>query len=217
MTTLDQYFTQQKLAQRIVEWARIEPGSRVLEPEAGGGAFVDELLKVQDVRVTAVEIDKRHARKLSRKYDGHVLRDSTKGVRSRVEVVHTDFLTMKPREGKKLPFGCAVMNPPYGSRKNGTVGLAARHVAHALKFTPRVVALVASAFEHGTKNETNLFSFAQVTRRVVLISRPGFDGPDSNGEEPRRDYVVLELMRKPEIFSDYPITNLMVETERWAA
>jgi predicted RNA methylase len=201
----DQYFTRSVLAQRIVTWAGIERGFRVCEPSAGDGALALPILALPDVRVTAVELDPKQIRKLN----AALASDSE--MQARCKVVRGDFLKFKVQPDKRMPFDLFVMNPPYGSRKLGTVGLAARHVAHALLFAPRVVALVAAAFEFGIKNETNLFKDAWIKRRVVLVRRPEFDGPSDKGEGARRDYVVLELVRKENRGAFAPT----VSTERW--
>lgn len=203
----DQYFTRSQLAQRIVTWAEVAHGSRLCEPSAGDGSFVFPLLALPGVQVTAVELDPKMVRRLNGK-----LAKLDAEQQARCKVVRGDFTKFKVQPGaKRLPFDLMVMNPPYGSRKLGTVGLAARHVAHALRFAPRVVTLVAGAFEFGTTNEDSLFKDAFITRRIVLVRRPEFDGPSDKGEGARRDYVVLELVRKETLGGIQPA----VVTERW--
>lgn len=207
----DRYFTHPKLAERIVRWANVEPGANVGEFSAGGGSFVRAILgEVPGSRVTAVEIDRVFAHRLKKEAE------TTEAYAGRLKVFSQDFLTFKPRpeENAKKPFDLAIINPPYGSRKDGTVGLDAEHVAHALKFSNRVVALLVTGFEHGVKRARTLFDDAYVSRRVVLVRRPVFHGPEDKGESARRDHVVLEFKLKPlgPSIND-PVKE--VESSRW--
>ena len=197
---IDQFFTPEPLARRIVEWVKVRPGMRVLEPSAGAGVFV-RLLREQGVRVCAVEQDHRLCEKLAAEFDGD--RD--------VMVRRADFEQLRP-PGEK-GFDLVVMNPPYGSRKLGTAGMAVRHVALALEHAPRVVALAAASFEHTVEAFKLVFSKAFVSRRVALVGRPRFEGPDDKGETPKRDYAVLELYRRDAAIGRGPDPS--VATERW--
>ncbi len=82
------------------------PGSKVLDPGAGRGAFVEGLLRwcrersIEIPRIAAVESDPSHARFLRERYAGE----------RRVAVVERDFLT------ERLPtFDYVIGNPPYVS------------------------------------------------------------------------------------------------------
>ena len=55
---LSQFHTPTKLAKRMGAYADVLPGMRVLEPSAGGGNIVRELVKA-GAEVDAVEIDPR--------------------------------------------------------------------------------------------------------------------------------------------------------------
>lgn len=204
----DRYFTQATIARRVVAWANPFANPRtieILEPSAGGGAFVDAMLEYADsqngqVKITAVEIDTVLAARLERKYANE----------PRVQIVCHDFLQMRVRPGTAKRFDLALMNPPYGSRADGTVGLDAVHVRHALRFAERAVGLLVTGFEHGVKRARELFDHAYVSRRVVLVKRPAFAGPEDKGESARRDHVVLEFKEG----GQSPGT-ILVPTERW--
>lgn len=201
----DRFFTDPELARRIVRWANIHQGARVLEPSAGGGSFVYALFdEVPAVRVTAVELDRVHAHRMLKK-------SKEEPYAGRLTVFNQDFLTFQPLPGRK-PFDFAVMNPPYGSRSDGTVGLDAEHVAHALKFADVAICLLVTGFEHGVKRARSLFDSAFVNRRVVLVKRPAFHGPEDKGESARRDHVVLEIQPATPVKEGVAI---MVATERW--
>lgn len=213
----DRYFTKAPLAERIAVWAGVDTCNNFLEPSAGGGAFVDAILKtrgpstqnqslVMNYNITVVELDTVLAARLTRRYAEK---------KQFVNVMQGDFLKFKQRPGTEQTraFDLALMNPPYGSRMRGsTVGLSAIHVRHALRFTKRVVALVTTGFEQGSTHQTELFDDCYVSRRVVLVNRPGFEGPDDKGESPRRPHVVLELKEKTE---HMVISTINVPTERW--
>jgi 16S rRNA G966 N2-methylase RsmD len=92
------------LAAWLVEMAGVTEDSRCLEPSAGRGAIVRELLNV-GAQVTAIEIDdKRRAQLIAAGGFGLRPRGAV-----RVEP-HGDFMTCEPRE---RPFDFVVMNPPF--------------------------------------------------------------------------------------------------------
>lgn len=173
---LDQYFTDPDLAARWVEWLEIPRGAKVLEPSAGDGTIVKALPK--NVHVTAVELDDPTYQALT------LLK------RPALEVVHSDFLKF---ERGPNAFDLAVMNPPYGNGADG------RHVAHALAMAKRVSCLVRTNFLHGKNRYREVFSIAEVTRRINLVTRPVFHGPTheaKGGHTARHEYVILELARR---------------------
>jgi len=63
-----QWFTRPELCRRVVRWAGVRPGMRVLEPGAGSGNFVAALVEA-GADVTAVEIDRRWVRWIRRRED----------------------------------------------------------------------------------------------------------------------------------------------------
>ena len=187
---LSQYYTGGDLARKIIEWAEISRGMKVLEPSAGDGGFVRHIPK--NTRLRAFDIDPENVELLKR--IGH----------PSMEVACGDFLRMRRSQNAA---DLAVMNPPY---ENGADGA---HVAHALRWAERVIALVRTNFEYGVDRYHTVFRWAQVTRRVVLTRRPMFYGPADEGQKARHDYVILELVRRDDRVKD-PSPD-RVDTEYW--
>lgn len=192
----DQYFTCPKLAKRMIEWAELSRGMKVLEPSAGDGGLVIHMPK--NIQLTAVEIDPAMCERLRQ------IRHPA------YEVVERDFLGYRPiREA----FDVAVMNSPYGKNADG------EHAAHALRLANRVVCLTRVNFEFGQSRFNQLWRWAAITRRVVLTRRPMFYGPACKVEKgrpvvARHDYVVLELVRREQDRIADPSAD-PVETEYW--
>lgn len=190
---LSQWFTEARLARRIVEWADLPPGSRVLEPSAGDGAF---LRAGPALLWTAVEIDRRHAGAL-----GTLALSRSGPIES---VVQADFLTLAPTDPNLgAPFDGVIMNPPYEDDAD------VRHVRHALEFAPRVIALLRSAFRHGEGRWETFWRHVAPVRQAELVSRPRF----GDGGGARSDFTVWEFRKR-----DCPIERGhrdAVEVEQW--
>ncbi len=175
MSGVDQYFTCEKVAERMVSWAEIRRGCRVLEPSAGSGTIVRAIPK--NATVTAIEIDADLATPLS----------ELKRKRPGLDVVCQDFLKYRP---SRDAHDVAIMNPPYSDGADG------KHVAHALQFAPRVVCLVRANFLWGLGRYNQVFRWSQLTRAAILVRRPHFSGPADKGHTARHDFAVLELIRR---------------------
>lgn len=121
------YPTPQRLAERLVELAGIEPHHTVLEPSAGLGGLADLLPKD---RTTCIEISELHCKVLEAK--GH-------------QVIEADFLTVDSRP----PFDRVVMNPPFSE---GRWHAHVEHAASMLQPGGRLVAILPS----GAKNRAGL-------------------------------------------------------------
>lgn len=174
----DRYFTAAKLAERIAEWAQIEPGMTVLEPSAGEGALVKPAL-ARGAHVVAIELQAEQVGKLK------ALRLN----REQLSVFQANFLDW--RLAPSAQFDLALMNPPFSDGADG------RHVAHASRQAKRVVALVRTNFEHTAGRWLSCMQYVRITRKVVLVPRPPpFGGPGDKNESPMSDYVVLELQRR---------------------
>ncbi len=186
---LDQYFTSAALAKKLVSWAELSRGQRVLEPSAGDGALVRAM--PLNVRITAYDIDPEMTARLC--LIEHPTLDVRQGDFTKVSLVQ--------------PYDVAIMNPPYGEGADGI------HVNHALKLATRVIALVRANFEFGTGRFQNTLRWAQITRRAILVRRPPFRGPANAGHGPRHEYVALELVRRVDRLED-PSPD-RVDTEFW--
>lgn len=96
------------LARRVVELAEIRPGHRVLEPSAGTGNLLREI--VDACQVQAVEINAALCHVLTKQWP----------------TTCADFLTCDP--AALGSFDRVVMNPPF------TRGSDVKHIRHALRF-----------------------------------------------------------------------------------
>lgn len=63
-----QYYTPSDLAKYILELANIKKDDIILEPSAGQGAIVDEILKKEYKQIVLLEIDVENIKKLKEKY-----------------------------------------------------------------------------------------------------------------------------------------------------
>lgn len=108
VVTAPQLFpTPAAVVEKIISYARIAPGDRVLEPSAGTGAILRALPNVRpDGTVTAVEINSQLAAALEGLAD---------------KVVCSDFLECRDLGA----FDCIVMNPPFKD------GADIKHILHA--------------------------------------------------------------------------------------
>jgi len=99
------YPTPEHIALRVVEWADIKPGERVLEPSAGQGAIADQIRN--DALIYCMDISKLHCDVLKAK--GY----------ERVQCA--DFLKYYP----SVKWDKCVLNPPFADKR------AEMHVQHA--------------------------------------------------------------------------------------
>ena len=180
---LSQYHSPVKLCRRIVHWAEnTKPlrGLRVLEPSAGGGNLVRELLGAGAI-VTAVEIDPRWTELLRREFPN-------------VEVIDADFLQM-PLENR---FDLAVMNPPLDK------GLGGRHVRHALGFAPRAVSILRSQDLHTVERYKYLWSVCDLAREAKLSRRPKYRGAGGEFETVIDDIYRQGTYNGPQSIEHWP-------------
>lgn len=170
-----QWFTPPELAARIVEWAGVTPGLRVLEPSAGIGRFVRPLLR-SGAHVVAIERDSRCF---------EVLRVEHRVIvgEHRLAAILADFLSV-PVNAADL----AVMNPPFED------GAMEAHVMRALEWAPRVVALLPAAFVGGQGRYLQVWRHVRLQRVIHFTTRPSFGGDQSG----KRDFAVFELLRRRE-------------------
>lgn len=176
--SLSQFFTPPKLARKLVQWAIAghDDGSwhrsdvpkrplRVLEPSAGNGAIVRELVSA-GAEVTAVEIDTRYALELAElmwRGSGHTM------------IVPMDFMAHRPYV---QPFDLVCGNFPFHADLDGAFTL------HTLEFAPRTCAIYPANVFYAEKR-VPLWKAARPTRIAHLSKRPW---PGAT------DYVALELV-----------------------
>lgn len=183
--SLDQFFTRPALAKAIVEWADIQPGTRVLEPSCGAGDLVRWMPR--EAWVTALDID------------ADVFERWPPGVFREQQIVQdcVDFLQYRAASDA---FDIAIMNPPYGYVGTGKQRQAADrlHVQHALRMTPDVIALVRANFLWGTERFQHVFYYAEIVRLAVLVHRPSFHGPAVavDGKGGHHEMMVVHLRRR---------------------
>jgi phospholipid N-methyltransferase len=128
--------TPEKLADRMVDLADIQPGQRLLEPEAGTGNIVwaimrNHAIESNGTELTAVEINYDLAKELARSFQD-------------VSVKHADFLDCNGDLGK---FDRILMNPPFEH------GSDIKHIQHALTMLKPKGTVVAICANGSRQNE----------------------------------------------------------------
>lgn len=185
---LSQYHTPVILARKMVEWAGVRAGDRVLEPSAGGGNIVREALAL-GANVTAIEIDPAWSRLLEEEFP-------------EAGVYTADFRTVSPVSFLGS-FHVAIMNPPLDA------GQGPYHVAHGLRLAPVVVSLLRTADLNGKEHHDCLWSRCDFARLAVLKHRPVFVGKGGS-----TDFAVVEVRRPGTHHEPQAIEHW---TERWNA
>jgi phospholipid N-methyltransferase len=139
----DQLFvTPPELAEKMVDYADLEPGLTVLEPSIGTGNLVTAVLDKVDTEVFGYEINLDLCNALRQKFPSYKL-----------QVRQSDFLAIESPETEVMKFPRIVMNPPF---KNGDD---IKHIKHALTFLApggKLVALCAN----GPRQREQLMSIA---------------------------------------------------------
>lgn len=190
--SLSQFFTPPKLAAKLIEWAgglccvdACLHDKRVLEPSAGNGTIVRELVKAGAI-VHACEIDTRYRDELCD------LLPSKPGHRV---WCGDDFLEVPTLQNYDLVCG----NFPFHLDLDGQFTL------HALKFAPRVCAIYPSNFPFSEKR----IGFWKEVRptRIANIARRPWEGAT--------DYVALELVKRSRCDADDMCRPDNVTIEQW--
>ena len=158
-TSASQWFTPPKLARRVASWACTNwlgdvdenvSTWTVLEPSAGDGALLRALeAYIPRHNMWAIDIDPRNVQALL-------------GQSYQAECV--DFLELEPAGHLDL----MVMNPPYEK------GQAEQHIVHALRFAPRVIAIVPLTTLEGSSRLETLWSRVNLERLAICSTRPKF-------------------------------------------
>jgi protein-L-isoaspartate O-methyltransferase len=135
----DQLFvTPPDLAEKVIDYADLEPGICVLEPSGGTGNLIDAVLKRVDTEVVTYEINGELCSLLRDKFPSH-----------KVRVYCNDFL----ESGNPFRYDRIVMNPPF---KNGDD---IKHIKKALEMLAPGGKLVAIC-ANGPKQREQLMSIA---------------------------------------------------------
>lgn len=173
--TQSQYHTPTKLARRMVEWADVE-GLAVLEPSAGGGNIVRELVRAGARAIEAMEIDPAWVECLRCEFA-----DCDESI---THVWEADFLKLE--NGFGWSHDVAVMNPPLND------GVSMQHVAKALELAPRVVTLLRGGDLHGA-NRYEFWKRFDLHGLALLCRRPPFGGGWHVG---KTEFVVADIRRR---------------------
>jgi predicted RNA methylase len=148
------YFpTPVRIVNMMIALAGLEPGMLVLEPSAGRGAIVAELLQYP-VHLSAVELLSANLDALQHCGDARNNRFMT------FDTVRCDFLCMEARPS----YDRVIMNPPFAKQAD------IHHVNHALKFLKPTGKLV-SVMSAGVRFRENVLS---TDFRASLEARDGY-------------------------------------------
>jgi len=121
------YPTPEHIALRVVEWADIKPGERVLEPSAGQGAIADQIRN--DALIYCMDISKLHCDVLKAK--GY----------ERVQCA--DFLKYYP----SVKWDKCVLNPPFADKR---AEMHVQHAAGSLREGGVLVAVLPASYKNKT-------------------------------------------------------------------
>jgi len=168
-----QWLTPPTVAAAFMQWANIEPSDVLVEPAAGEGALIPHA----HAQVLAFEIDPDRI---------EVLR----AIHPQATALCADFLKIEP---PAIPSAdVAVMNPPYTAGGEGVF------VDQALKWAPRVCALVRADALHGKQRYALCWgNGVKLSRIAFFVYRPRFLGPFGvkTPHPPKRDYIAIEAYR----------------------
>lgn len=167
---LNQWYTPPPLAARMAELVDLR-GKRVLEPSAGSGNLVRAALDAEAAHVFAIDLDARNKNDINRRFEAEVSDEL-------VGAACTDFLDC----GVWQAFDVALMNPPWDDGQHW------RHIQHALKFAPVVVALAPLAMLEGEERRDEFWSKCHLSDLCVCSSRPKFG--EDGGKMPVACYVL---------------------------
>lgn len=177
---LEQWFTPPRLAERFVQWslAGADGIEDVLEPTAGDGAIVRQIVRQSSARVVAIEIDRRFADAL--RSDAELI-----AACQVPEIVSSDFLSWHP--GARC-FDVAICNPPFA--------IATKVIDHSLRFCKRACAIVPATVKH-SEDRFDFWRCHAITREAVLANRPRFIG--AKNMSPATDFLLIEVVRMTSI------------------
>lgn len=111
--TLCKYYTNSSaITGYMVSMLNLKNMQKILEPSAGGGAFIDEILKTQiNVEIDALDIDYRAIATLEKKYN----QTPNVHIRHADTLLDTELDLISSLGGV---YDCVIGNPPYGAWQN---------------------------------------------------------------------------------------------------
>lgn len=173
---LNQWYTPPDIAKRMAELVDLR-GKRVLEPNAGSGNLVRAALDAGAACVDSFDIDPRNVSALKERFADDPVLAACK-----------DWLQHPSAKGAHRMLGgvdmfdVALMNPPWDDGQHW------KHIAHALKFAPVVVALAPLAMLEGEDRRTEFWSKCHLSDLCICSSRPKFG--EDGGKMPVACYVL---------------------------
>lgn len=170
------FFTPEPLAMEVVELAKLEPGMRLLEPNAGNGSLLRPASEIVGVESCfAVELQPHLVQKL--KSDGFTCYEG-------------DFLSQR-HWGPSLLFDRALMNPPFAGQAD------IDHVLHAwsmLARRGRLVAIMSAGVQFRQNAKTQAFRKLVESVGGQIKSNP----PGSFKSSGTNVHTVTVIMDKPD-------------------
>lgn len=167
---LSQWHTPVRLACRMVELCGDVEGKVVIEPCAGAGNLIAQLI-TSGALVDAYEIDERWVEMMAARFRGV----------PNVILNEGDFL-----QTYSLNADLVVMNPPFED------GLDGRFIAKAIEVAPRVITVLRTHALHGVRRQLDVWSKVHVATLALLVRRPKF-GP---GDGAKHEFCVADIRRK---------------------
>lgn len=177
----NQYYpTPHRLAREMVKLAKIEAGHKVLEPSAGSGRLLNEIIRYTDIEnIQGIEIDESKAQTLHK---------------CGYNIINTSFEDYYNNKKSNVEFDRVVMNPPFSEERD------LRHTAMAfnlLKTGGILVGLVA---------ENSLYYDREITRKfnsyLAEFDAQVIDVPYGTFEESGTlvDICIIVLEKKDESY-----------------
>jgi len=154
----DYFATPEPLGLKMMEWAGLQPGERVLEPSAGHGAIAR--WAPSTVSATAIEPSDELSSRMAMIFDGEIKRE-------RFEDLHV-----------VNKYDAVVMNPPFGSAGRTAIDHLNKAASH-LKDGGRVIAILPDGPAAGKKFDKwyeeveNIYLVAEISLSRVTFERAG--------------------------------------------
>ncbi|TFH49579.1 MAG: hypothetical protein E4H01_03970, partial [Lysobacterales bacterium] len=153
----DYFATPEPLGLKMMEWANLEPGQKVLEPSAGHGAIAR--WAPTTVNATAIEPSSELSSRLAMIFDGEVKRENFEDL----HIVNK--------------YDAVVMNPPFGTAGRTAIDHLDKATKH-LKDGGRVIAIIpmgsaSQKFDKWYEEVENIYMVAEILLPQVTFERAG--------------------------------------------